>query len=164
MRLTDGGYSTVMFNTGMLQATAKALSTRIPEVMHEVGADCVAVTGKSGIALAFATLALVHFPILVVRKVGEKSHGNPIEGTHNHRAARYLVLDDFVCTGDTLRAIRDSINNYSYYTQETAPKMAGVLCYATRPFAGATTLGVPAFGLHADQQLEIDYASQWRAP
>lgn len=157
MRLTDGGYSTVMFNTAMLQETARALSTRIPEVMQEVDADCVAVTGKSGIALAFATLALVHFPIMVVRKAHEQSHGNRVEGTNGHNVQRYIVLDDFVCSGQTLRNIREAIEGYGGRHTE----MVGALLYAA-PGAWASGAPVPKFYLHDYQRMNIEAAKHGR--
>lgn len=130
MRLYDGGYSDVQYNTGILRSHAQMLADFIPRMMQEYDADCIAVMGKSGISLAFATLMLIDFPIMVVRKRGENSHGNPIEGTHMHVAKRYLILDDFVSSGETVRNIVSLINEKASFSQNGfVPQCAAVLAY-----------------------------------
>lgn len=110
MYFSDGGYSDVQFNTDHLRAKAQEIAAILPEMMHKLGADAVAVTGKSGISLAFATLMLIDFPLIVVRKRGENSHGNPIEGTQGVDVRKYIILDDFVSSGATIQAIVSSID------------------------------------------------------
>lgn len=109
MRLNDGGYSRVQYTPRLLRAKAKEVAACLPALMHSTGATSVVVTGKSGIAMAFAVCMLIDINIVVVRKRGENSHGNPIEGADGTCLGDYLVLDDFVSSGETVRNIRDSI-------------------------------------------------------
>ena len=110
MYFSDGGYSDVQFNTVRLRAKAHAVAAVLPEMMDRLGADAVAVTGKSGLSLAFATLMLIDFPLIVVRKRGENSHGNPIEGTQSVNVRKYIILDDFVSLGTTIKTMVGSID------------------------------------------------------
>lgn len=129
MFVTDGGYSHVQFNNETLRNTAQRIACLIPTLLQNTGADAVVVTGKSGISLAFATLMLADFPIVVVRKRGENSHGNNIEGTQNVRIKKYIVLDDFVSTGSTVRTISREMYDAAYAQLAAAPECVGVLQY-----------------------------------
>lgn len=128
MYLTDGGYSEVQFNTALLRARAHEVAALLPEVMRRLGADAVAVTGKSGLSLAFATLMLIDFPLIVVRKRGENSHGNPIEGTPGVDVRKYLILDDFVSSGGTIETMVGSIDEMCAGRKEPL-RCVGVLQY-----------------------------------
>lgn len=128
MFFNDGGYSANQFNTTLLRKTAKRIAAHLPKRMEATGAQAVAVTGKSGISLAFATLMLIDFPIIVVRKRGENSHGNPVEGTPDVDVGKYLILDDFVSSGQTVRNIVELIEEVSY-GRATQPRCVGVIQY-----------------------------------
>lgn len=129
MYFTDAGYSDTHFNTAKLRSKAKALALVLPGLMERNEVDAVVVTGKSGMSLAFATLMLIDFPLVVVRKRGENSHGNNIEGTGTINVRRYIVLDDFISSGATVRTIVQDINDLATALSETAPECVGVLQY-----------------------------------
>ena len=130
MYFSDGGYSDVQFNTARLRVKAHEIAAILPEMMYKLGADAVAVTGKSGLSLAFATLMLIDFPLIVVRKRGENSHGNPIEGTRSVDVRKYIILDDFVSSGDTVKTMVDSIDEMVDSAMNVMPlRCVGVLQY-----------------------------------
>lgn len=74
--------------------------------------DAIAFTGTSGAAVAYPLSYRMKLPLLCVRKPTENSHyvssGNgEIEGYIDTK--RYLIIDDFTCSGDTIRRIIDVI-------------------------------------------------------
>lgn len=130
MYFSDGGYSEVQFNTALLRDKAHEVAAILPEMMNRLGADAVAVTGKSGLSLAFATLMLIDFPLIVVRKRGENSHGNPIEGDPSVDVRKYIILDDFVSSGDTVKTMVGSIDEMVGSAINAKPlRCVGVLQY-----------------------------------
>lgn len=109
----DGGYSDTQYDNAKLREAAKLVAAKLPLIMRETGAQAVAVTGKSGLSLAFAALMLIDFPLIVVRKRGENSHGANIEGTSGIEVEKYLILDDFVSSGRTVRTIVEELEMYA---------------------------------------------------
>lgn len=156
MYFSDGGYSDVQFNTTHLRAKAHEIAAILPEMMHRLGADAVAVTGKSGLSLAFATLMLIDFPLIVVRKRGENSHGNPIEGTPSADVRKYIILDDFVASGGTVKTVVRSIDEiYDSSMSSSGPmRCVGVLQYlrggtgyAPVRYSGRYSYSIPVFSM-----------------
>ncbi len=100
---------------------ADEIARRIPlavERLHELGwqFDAVAFRGLSGALAAPIIAYLMHKTIIAVRKPYEvdnhAGHSNrPVDGDRGAR--RYVVVDDFVATGDTLRAIKRAISDWA---------------------------------------------------
>lgn len=110
MFFDNAGYSSYQFNERFRENAGYA-AKRIKETLARFDAQAVVVTGKSGMALAFGAKMLVNFPLVVVRKAGDSSHGFRIEGTPDTRVDRYVILDDFVVSGDTVRRIVLELDN-----------------------------------------------------
>jgi adenine/guanine phosphoribosyltransferase-like PRPP-binding protein len=140
MRLDSGGYSRKQYDPVLLRDTARNVAQRLPGLMQETGATCVAVTGKSGMALAFATLMLIDFNLVVVRKRGENAHGSPVEGRDGVHLHKYLILDDFVSSGRTVREIVALLTERALRSNSAALECVGVVEYLTEPHGslGAT--------------------------
>lgn len=115
-------YSTAMYDHSALQNVVQDLVLAIPHYLEVLNADTIVVQGKSGMSMAFATLATIDFPLMVVRKKGENSHGSTIEGTSEHIAKRILVLDDFVSSGSTIRMIDRQVKE-----MDSGMRIVGVL-------------------------------------
>lgn len=156
MYFSDGGYSEVQFNTALLRAKAHEIAAVLPEMMHRLGADAIAVTGKSGLSLAFATLMLIDFPLIVVRKRGENSHGNPIEGVPNVDVRKYIILDDFVSSGGTIETMVGSIDEMcsSAFMNDKPLRCVGVLQYLREGsryspvlYRGRRAYSIPVFSM-----------------
>lgn len=155
MYFSDGGYSDVQYNTARLRAKAHEVAAILPEMMDRLGADAVAVTGKSGLSLAFATLMLIDFPLIVVRKRGENSHGNPIEGAHSVDVRKYIILDDFVSSGSTIKTMVGSIDEMVDSYEDTKPlRCVGVFQYLREGtgyppirYRGRYSYSIPVFSI-----------------
>ena len=113
MKVYSGGYSQHMYDNESLRNGAKDLASAIPVLMRQTGAEVIVVSGKSGIALAFATAMLIDFPIVVVRKAGENSHGHKVEGPADKVFTKYLILDDFIDTGTTVNRIVNDLYTHA---------------------------------------------------
>lgn len=135
MFLSDGGYSRAQFDAAELRKVVASLSLAIPHYLKEANADGIVVTGKSGISMAFATLSHIDFPLVVVRKEGENSHGSKIEGRERINYRRLLALDDFVSSGATIQAMQRALDErFCYSDQPTV--IVGVLEWAEK-YSGA---------------------------
>lgn len=120
-RLDGHGYGAWKYSTTAFRARIKRLAADLPPIMAECNADFIAVCGSSGIFAAAALQMLVETPICMVRKRGEDSHGGKIEGRDGHLYRRYIVLDDFIDSGSTLRHI---------YSSLPSAELTGVVCHS----------------------------------
>lgn len=68
--------------------------------------DAIAFTGTSGAALAYPISAMLKIPLICVRK-GTNHYGDPIEGCIT--AVNYIIIDDFISMGRTMKKITSSI-------------------------------------------------------
>ena len=94
-----------MLNPKRARFTAKQVVRMIRERKLEF--DAIACRGISGLLIAPIVAMRLNKTLIVVRK-GEKTHsGYEVEGDHG--AKRYLILDDFIDCGDTVRAITEQI-------------------------------------------------------
>jgi adenine/guanine phosphoribosyltransferase-like PRPP-binding protein len=80
----------------------------LKKLKKEIPFDAIAFTGTSGAAVAYPLSYRMQLPLICIRKPTDNSHyfnsGNgEIEGfVHTER---YLIIDDFTCSGDTLHRI-----------------------------------------------------------
>ena len=83
--------------------------------------DFIAVRGVSGIAIGLPVALRLNKDIAICRKQDEKSHASTnIEGlpTANNKHFRYLIIDDFIATGHTIRTIIKDIKNAEIISPE----------------------------------------------
>lgn len=124
------GYSGLLFDPERLKNAAKLvvqqlnlLEARYPSLKYHV-----AVTGKSGIAMAFAVAMIKPINIVTVRKATELTHGSKIEG--EGFLDSYVILDDFVESGETVRRMAADLASVAYSRQEDQPTCLGYIEYA----------------------------------
>jgi hypothetical protein len=85
--------------------------------------------------MAAMMYAAQHFPkylqfdLALVRKDNDNSHGDAIEGTGYLKD--FIILDDFVASGNTIRRIMNKIELLCKQRQCEMPRCKGVLVYAT---------------------------------
>jgi len=84
---------------------------RLVKVMHAEfpQVETIAVQGTSGSSVAYPVSFVSGLKVCYVRKVSEHSasHGNEIE---NHPCDKpYVIIDDFISSGDTINRIRNRI-------------------------------------------------------
>jgi adenine/guanine phosphoribosyltransferase-like PRPP-binding protein len=89
--------------------------------------DAIACRGVSGLLIAPVVAMRLNKTLIVVRK-GEKTHsGYKVEGDHG--AKRYLILDDFIDGGDTVRITIKDI-----YATNPAARCVGFIAYKRLSF------------------------------
>lgn len=103
----------------------------IPKAVKEIRAlkkeldfDAIAFTGSSGAALAFPLSYLLKLPLIHVRKGNSHYFSGQIEGTISSK--KYLIVDDFIDRGNTIRRI---IRNIKRELGDQA-KPVGIYLYA----------------------------------
>ena len=154
--ILSSGYATG-YESAEVHKRAEWAADAIGKMMAETGATSVVVHGNSGVSCGFAALMLsphLDFNIVLLRKDNDNSHGAPIEGPDGHHLGRYLILDDFVSSGQTLNRIRRKIGSLSlqrgqYGQGEEVPECVGVVLYGYHTgthFTFADGYTVPAVG------------------
>lgn len=125
-------YSAISWKREKRQACVAALARQLPDLLAELKADAVAVTGTSGESLGYALAdATDDVRVIVVKKPGVSSHSEQVlrvesPAWRNHwrdhwSIRRYVFLDDCVDSGTTRAAVRAMMGG----TEE-----AGVVLYA----------------------------------
>jgi hypothetical protein len=100
--------------------------------------DAIAFTGSSGAAAAFPLAMLFKIPMIYVRKDGENSHGSPVECNARCHIKKYLIVDDFVSSGETVRRIVAKIRDRAEMKDAYIPRPVGVMCFDTSVNCTAT--------------------------
>lgn len=142
-RPLDGG--NISYGTILREPSACPRAARRILWMHEhhgfaaSGVDVIVTRGSSGLLVGsrVAEMSKGKLHLIHVRKEGENSHGRQVEGARHMLSAidnpRYLIVDDFVSSGETVREIVKAIDKdlTSKYgpTAGTRPECVGVLCY-----------------------------------
>lgn len=124
------GYATG-YSQNKVRQKAKFAAAAIASMSQAVNADCVIVHGNSGVSCGFAALMYHNFNLVLLRKDNDNSHGSPLEGPEGHRIERYLILDDFISSGETVRRVRRKVTDLSL--QRSAgmyfPQCVGIVLY-----------------------------------
>ena len=124
------GYATT-YGQEAVRVRAKFAAKAIKELMAETSADCVVVHGNSGVSCGFAALMYENFPLILLRKDNDNSHGSPMEGPRGHDVLRYLILDDFIDTGATMERIKAKIVTLAEQSGggPLTPECVGIVLY-----------------------------------
>lgn len=103
-----------MIQSDYLQAVfdKKSLKTIVRKVSQEVRMlkpDAIICRGVSGISVAFPAGLRCNMPVVVVRKPTDDSHSYlKVEGVRGFNT--YVIIDDFIRTGATVKAIKDAVH------------------------------------------------------
>ncbi len=89
--------------------------------------DAIAFTGSSGTMIAPTVAANLGIYSLLIRKPSEKAHSlYRIEGMGRGLSSKtYIILDDLICSGETVRNIRDKVSNHN-----STWKLTGCVMYS----------------------------------
>lgn len=79
---------------------------------HRGEFDCIAFRGMSGALLAAPVASALGKNLILVRKDEKRHSMYRVEGVRSK--TRYIIVDDFVSTGDTVRAIIEAIVGEGY--------------------------------------------------
>lgn len=112
-----------------------------------IKANAVAFTGLSGALVAPLVAARLRLPMVAVRK-GEKNHSNfTVESSLSYDAAlNYIVVDDLISSGETLRRIVEEVSK-----RNEGSTCLGVFCYLQRLYdnhegnGNPGVLGIPHY-------------------
>jgi adenine/guanine phosphoribosyltransferase-like PRPP-binding protein len=100
-------------------------------IRDRVGLDTfrnIAFRGISGALVAPALAVLLEKNLLVVRKPNESAHTRSlVEGNKSH--APYIIVDDFISSGDTIRHIVEAVKAF-----DDSAKLVAIVCYARHSF------------------------------
>jgi adenine/guanine phosphoribosyltransferase-like PRPP-binding protein len=105
-------YLSPIFNPDSLKITVDSLVRQTILLKEKYGFDTIVFSGTSGTSMGFLLSHLLDIPVLCIRKKNDSSHYSnwrgPLEG--NIGLERYLIVDDFISSGDTVRYIMDEIH------------------------------------------------------
>ena len=113
---------------------AKYTARQVVKMIKERGLefDAIACRGVSGLLIAPIVAMRLNKTLIVVRK-GEKTHSNyTVEGDHG--AKSYLILDDFIDEGGTVRSITHCI-----FKANPSARCTGFIAYKRLSFEGSMT-------------------------
>ena len=123
------------WSSGTLGSYEKMVKEAQDDILTLIGklkVDALVFCGSSGAAIAFPLAYLLNMPIIMVRKEGEKSHGDKVEYLLQRcdpsltTIKNYLIVDDFVSNGDTLSHIYTQMKKHSAHKSS---KCVGVYEY-----------------------------------
>jgi orotate phosphoribosyltransferase-like protein len=105
MIFDDWGYSTWKFDALTIRDRLSNVRIAIDRLQKSgIKFDAFAVHGTSGTWLA-PLLIMEGYAVVMIRKKGEQAHGSRIEGPSGIDIKRLVIIDDFICTGRTIRRI-----------------------------------------------------------
>lgn len=143
-------------NLTLPPAARHASAERCVEAIEKAGLhpDFVAFTGLSGTLVGIEVAEHLGKPFALLRKYGEYSHGKHIEATlfpSRERALTYVIVDEFVASGRTVRGIvRRLVEDWTqeYYIDKNLtpfqpPICIGLILYGNT--AGANIFTFPVF-------------------
>ena len=127
---TGSGYGWAGMNpTDFIYRMQKA-EKRFLKLKKELNFDAIAFSGSSGCAIAFSLASRHAVPLIYVRKVGEKAHGNRVEcNDENVDIRKYLIVDDFPESGATVFRVIDQITKTAKRRRAYPAEPVGVLCF-----------------------------------
>lgn len=122
--MNNSTYLAHVFEPEILKKTSELARKQIRKFQKKYPFDTLVFTGVSGMSLGFILSRDLGIPVLLIRKSGERSHANGIiEGYCTGKS--YLIVDDFVDTGSTIRRIVRRMNKI-----DGGPKCAGIFLHA----------------------------------
>jgi orotate phosphoribosyltransferase len=115
-----------VYGQGFLKLVPAAVA-RLKAFRRKHPFDALAFTGSSGAALAFPLSYLMKLPLIHVRKSDKNHYGGSIEGTVSSK--RYVIVDDFIASGTTVRRILKAIKKEYKHPVEAV----GIFLYDSTP-------------------------------
>ncbi len=103
-------YHKKTYNPRSLKARVNHVVKKLKELHKKVKFDAIAFRGMSGAAIAYPVSMLAGYHLIAVRTELRRDHGKQVEGSSNRNIRRYIILDDFVATGATVRKIVRAID------------------------------------------------------
>lgn|SRR5574337_429355 len=132
-------YLSKVYSKQFVELVPKVAKT-LRAIKRKLKFDAIAFRGSSGAALAFPMSYLLKIPLIHVRKGASHYTGGPIEGTISSQ--KYLIIDDFIDRGNTVRTIIKTIK------KEMNAKPVAICLYSAGKYSKrARYEGVPIFSV-----------------
>ena len=106
--LSHSQYHRTLYDHDKFKKAVQVLTRRIRALNKEHGIQAIACCGMSGAALAFPVSLATQIPVIFVRKEGDQTHGQEVEGPCT-KITKYAIIDDLVSSCATLTHIVTSI-------------------------------------------------------
>lgn len=123
-------YHDLLFSPTSLKKVVDRISAEIVKLQNKHNFDAIVVTGISGTGMAFPVSYITGIPVVVVRKTTRNTHGKLIEGP-NISVKKYIILDDFVVTGDSVKRVKKQMDKLAKQSKETC-ECVGVVTYTAK--------------------------------
>jgi orotate phosphoribosyltransferase-like protein len=144
----------VKINTSYLHHTQEAqqlkglideIAPKIVKLRAKLKFDTMAFRGFSGASVAYPLSYVTGIPVLLVRKTDtnghliDDSHGFVLESDRNIDINKYIIIDDFIFSGNTCREIVKTIDRHLTTMHSRPgikvklPKLVGIVLYTRGP-------------------------------
>jgi len=115
-------------NPDTIEDTSNHISDQLLKLKERLAFDSIVIRGMSGASIGFPVTMKTKIPLVVSRKHTENSHGAMLESDGVH-VNRYIILDDFIDSGDTIRSIIESFNRRCNFIREGNISCVGIVLY-----------------------------------
>lgn len=142
---------------GDAEALTKAFDVAIE--FSKVDFDSMAAIGLSGHLVLPLLARHAGVPFLALRKSDVKTHDTWGIGKHGRGTIgkRYLIIDDFVSSGTTVKKIRNAIDAVTEeYSCPFKPEYVGTYCYAEPSSAAETAVMLPDGSKLRGKEIVVD--------
>jgi orotate phosphoribosyltransferase-like protein len=130
MKFDNSTYGWTCYSPVPFKKRFADLQKKFVVLRRQLNFDAIAFTGSSGCASGFILASRNEIPIIYIRKSGEKTHGSSIECNAGHVDIKsYLIVDDFIESGKTVKRIATRINNECKRQFTNSPICVGVLLF-----------------------------------
>lgn len=118
----------ILSNTQRQETIKKCIASLTP---HKDKFDSIIVSGYSMALIVPCVADALGKNLLLVRKENEDCHSEyRVEGMIYPNKHRYIIVDDFVCTGHTLRYIKNQIGNcFFIMSNYSGAELVGIYLY-----------------------------------
>jgi hypothetical protein len=127
-------YLTPVFKyPGKMTAIAKMVAGEILMTMQGLF-ETIVVRGVSGMTIGAIVAAIMNKRLVVVRKPITDSHAEVrVEGAVGER---YVIVDDLICSGDTITSILDEVSRAAEKRGHRLPRCEGIYLYTQCRWVG----------------------------
>lgn len=129
MYVDSNGYATGYDRNSVMECANTAAAGILRAKVEHGDGIAVIVRGNSGVSCAFAALMIADFNLCLLRKRCDNSHGSPLEGPDGFSFEKYIILDDFISSGDTVDGIIKDLDVLASAKAATRPKCVGLVLY-----------------------------------
>jgi adenine/guanine phosphoribosyltransferase-like PRPP-binding protein len=132
-------YLARVFSPAWFKDTAREVCAVLRLILRNDPFQAIAIRGQSGAAFGYIASYKLGIPVLAIRKDDEKSHGRSVEGPDTLK--RFVILDDLIDSGSTIRAIFDQVDRFSL----TRDDCAAILLWNSKYVSHGRFDGIPVF-------------------